>query len=85
MPSSLWKEEAKWIWVSPYDDSTDPGKFVLFRKVFHIQNTDFRECIVRVSADTRYRPLSMEIASVSDPARAIRAAGTTRPLILLLN
>ena len=41
--------------MSPYDDSTDPGKFVPFRKVFHIQNTDFRECIVRVSADTRYR------------------------------
>lgn len=35
--------------------TTDPGKFVLFRKVFHIQNTDSSECIVRVSADTRYR------------------------------
>ena len=41
--------------MSPYDDSTDPGKLVLFRKVFHIQNTDLRECIVQVSADTHYR------------------------------
>lgn len=55
MPSSPWKEEARWIYVSPYDDSTDPVKFVLFRKVFHIRNTDFCEYIVRVPTDTRYR------------------------------
>jgi alpha-L-rhamnosidase len=39
----------------PYDDTTDPGKFVLFRKTFDLQSTTDSECIIRVSADTRYR------------------------------
>ena len=44
MPSSLW---TKRLYGS--------RKVCSIRKVFHIQNTNFRECIGRVSADTRYR------------------------------
>lgn len=55
MPPSLLLGEAKWIWVPHYDDNVDPGKFVFFRKVFHLQSAVVHGATVRVSADTRYR------------------------------
>jgi alpha-L-rhamnosidase len=46
---------AKWIWIPGFDDSVNPGQFVLFRKKFHLQTKPTRVTHVRVSADTRYR------------------------------
>lgn len=48
-------EEAKWIWVPDFDDTIDPGQFVLFRKPFNLDEVPTQECLLHVSADTRYR------------------------------
>ncbi|KAB8301565.1 hypothetical protein EYC80_003409 [Monilinia laxa] len=48
-------EEAKWIWVPDFDDTIDPGQFVLFRKSFTLEKKPDVETLLRVSADTRYR------------------------------
>ena len=55
MSSSSWKDEAQWIWVPDFDDNVDSGKFVLFRKVFHLRTANVPNGIIKVSGDTRYR------------------------------
>ncbi|KAF7536390.1 hypothetical protein G7054_g4517 [Neopestalotiopsis clavispora] len=47
--------QAKWIWVPGYDDTTNKGQFVNFRKVFEVKEKVDREILLHVSADTRYR------------------------------
>jgi hypothetical protein len=60
-------------------------------RLFYFVKSSISEIRISVNALYEYLlipvidSLSMEIASVSDPARAIRAAGATRLLILLLN
>lgn len=46
---------AQWIWIPGFDDTVDPGQFVLFRKTFNLVEKPAGECLLRVSADTRYR------------------------------
>lgn len=46
---------ANWIWLPGFDDSVDPGQFVQFRKQFFLDEKPAGECLLRVSADTRYR------------------------------
>ncbi|KAM0313576.1 hypothetical protein ACHAO8_005380 [Botrytis cinerea] len=48
-------DEAQWIWVPDFDDTTDPGQFVLFRKSFTLEKLPIEETVLHVSADTRYR------------------------------
>ena len=57
MSSPFLAEEAKWIWMPNFDDTIDPGQFVLFRKTFHLDDTPTEKCLLHVSADTRYRLL----------------------------
>lgn len=44
-----------WIWLPSYDDTIDPGRFVLFRRSFKLGQLPTSPCLVKVSADTRYR------------------------------
>lgn len=48
-------EQAKWIWSAHWraEDKDAPG-LMLFRKILHIEK-DVKECIIRISADTRYK------------------------------
>ncbi|PKS08417.1 hypothetical protein jhhlp_005128 [Lomentospora prolificans] len=47
---------AQWIWAPNYSDDADPGRFVLFRRVFELQNAIPQgKVLLYVSADTRYR------------------------------
>ncbi|PQE16472.1 hypothetical protein CJF30_00003168 [Rutstroemia sp. NJR-2017a BBW] len=55
MSSPFLNDDAQWIWVSDYDDTIDPGQFVLFRKTFSLQDILQDEILLHVSADTRYR------------------------------
>ncbi|TGO35969.1 hypothetical protein BHYA_0139g00160 [Botrytis hyacinthi] len=56
MPSSPFLiDEAQWIWVPDFDDTIDPGQFVLFRKSFTLEKLPTEETVLHVSADTRYR------------------------------
>ncbi|TEY62721.1 hypothetical protein BOTCAL_0158g00160 [Botryotinia calthae] len=48
-------DEAQWIWVPDFDDTIDPGQFVLFRKSFTLEKLPIEETVLHVSADTRYR------------------------------
>ena len=49
--------QAKWIWVPNFDDTSYEAKFVLFRKTFSLDTVPLEPQYVRVSADTRYRLL----------------------------
>lgn len=71
-------EDAKWIWVPGYDDSTDPGRFVLFRKSFDLAQVPTTRCLVRVTADTRYRLYVNGERAGLGRARAIWDAGTLK-------
>ena len=44
-----------WIWIKDFDDSVNPGKFLLFWKTFGLDRVPLGEHIVR---DTRYRMLA---------------------------
>src|SRR3954465_13098101 len=55
MSSPFLNDDAHWIWVPGYDDTVDPGQFVLFRKTFSLQDIPQDETLLHVSADTRYR------------------------------
>ena len=55
MKGTHWTDEAKWIWLANYDDTSVTGQVVLFRKMFHLQNKPKKPVLLRVSADTRYR------------------------------
>lgn len=55
MSSPFLAEQAKWIWVPEFDDTIDPGQFVLFRKNFQLDDVPSQECLLHISADTRYR------------------------------
>lgn len=50
-------QDAKWIWIKDFDDSVNPGKFLLFRKTFNLDRVPLGDHFVCVSADTRYRML----------------------------
>ena len=45
---------SNWIWTAQYDDTDEPGRFVLFRRCFNLDVIP-SQCEVQVSADTRYR------------------------------
>ena len=47
--------DVKWIWVKDFDDTVNPGTFVLFRKAFHLDHIPSSPIPIHVSADTRYR------------------------------
>jgi hypothetical protein len=47
--------QAKWIWVPGYDDTTEKGQFVTFRRTFEIREEPTEDVLLHVSADTRYR------------------------------
>lgn len=53
--SEGWEKDASWIWAPGFDDSVDPGQFVLFRKSFHLDEIPPGPCVLRISGDTRYR------------------------------
>jgi alpha-L-rhamnosidase len=55
MKSGKWTDESKWIWLEGYDDGAPEGQIVLFRKKFSLSKTPTDPCLVKVSADTRYR------------------------------
>ncbi|KAH8886913.1 Six-hairpin glycosidase [Thozetella sp. PMI_491] len=49
-------KEARWIWASPIPgDDPEPGQFVLFRRSFLLEDVVSPQCLVHISADTRYR------------------------------
>lgn len=52
-------EKCKWIWTPNYDDAAVQGQFVYFRKTFSLpqipSSGETKECLLHVSADTRYR------------------------------
>ncbi|KAK7202439.1 bacterial alpha-L-rhamnosidase-domain-containing protein [Myxozyma melibiosi] len=55
-----WTLKAPWIWLPGYVDTAEqssPGRFVLFRKTFTLPKNALSstECLVHVSADSRYR------------------------------
>ena len=55
MQNLYWKDKAEWVWIPNYDDTKDPGRIVLFRHTFDLMEKPTGPCVVRVSADTRYR------------------------------
>jgi hypothetical protein len=55
MRQSPWYESANWIWVADYDDTSAEGKLCLFRRRFQLSEAQTEPCLLRVSADTRYR------------------------------
>jgi hypothetical protein len=55
MKNSHWSDEAKWIWLPDYNDTAASGQMVLFRKTFNLASIPDEQCLLRVSADTRYR------------------------------
>jgi len=54
-PSPFLAEEAKWSWVPDFDDTIEQGQFVIFRKIFVLEEVPIQEYLLQVSADTRYR------------------------------
>ncbi|RAH67106.1 putative rhamnosidase B [Aspergillus aculeatinus CBS 121060] len=58
MTSTNWALSAPWIWVPHYlEEDNQPGRYFLFRKTFQWSGTarSDQECLVHVSADSRYR------------------------------
>lgn len=54
MAHPRWYDEARWIWLPDYDDTSPEGKIVLFRRHFQVRHVPELPTFVRVSADTRY-------------------------------
>ncbi|KAF7901337.1 hypothetical protein EAF00_003558 [Botryotinia globosa] len=54
-PSPFLTDEAQWIWVPDFDDTVDPGQFLLFRKSCTLEKLPTEETALHVSADTWYR------------------------------
>lgn len=55
MSSLFASGEAQWIWVPGFDDAAIAAQFVLFRKIFWLDQVSEREVLLHMSADTRYR------------------------------
>ncbi|KAJ5359092.1 uncharacterized protein N7496_011505 [Penicillium cataractarum] len=49
-----WSETIPWIWSPDWHDSSDVARILQFRKRFEIKQVP-AQCLVHVSADTRYR------------------------------
>ncbi|KAL2851259.1 Six-hairpin glycosidase-like protein [Aspergillus pseudodeflectus] len=49
-----WSEKVPWIWAPEWDDNSDVARILQFRKRFEIEQVP-SQCLVHVSADTRYR------------------------------
>lgn len=50
-----WSQDTDWIWCPNWDERDHVARFLQFRKTFTVEKQVPVQCLVHVSADTRYR------------------------------